>query len=394
MNSSQEYEISVQVYAATNRHDIMGMELTVNGDMGMKPIDEPIIALPVSVHRVFKELARLQELLVRFFPDVIVPAIPEKSLSQSLMQDVDYLKKMERRIGVFLNRLARHPSMVHNNMFIQFLSQDVFNPTIPESPKIGAEKSRGFFKSLANVSKSKKQVEIIPTVRCSKDILDEEGFKEKYYFISTFEAKLGDVVNCVVEVDRNRRALSTKLYNLGHEFSTMGKKQELKKLEGRLSLCSQGCLKSYSLLQEHAESNQETLQDVVSEYFNTIPHVKHVINYRTNSLIEYNDAVVAATRKSEEHKNYGRSLKYDPTKTAKAKKELDELVVVEEEKLRMYEGVVERVEEEWKRFNDIRVGDFKRMLKEHSMEQRRYANQQCEMWQSILADVRQVAVVD
>eukprot|EP00126_Sphaerothecum_destruens_P011766 Sdes_comp20957_c0_seq4m18694 len=278
MSFKQDYEVNVSVFTALNRNDIMIFELTTNGDMGLKTRNQEIISLPISVNRTFRDFAKLDELLLKHHPSHVPPALPEKNPAMSLLQDRDYLSKVARRVKVYLRRLAVHPYLCQNPLVVDFLSQTPqFNPVIDEVSNKGSEKKKkSFFKSITTFTNPKKTTEILPAVKCVRDVVDADSFEEKVRFIVPYHKSMQDFSGSVLEMDRSRRALSTCFYNLGNELNQFCKKIhfETDHFARKLSISGQGCLKAYTTLQDQTESDIESIQDLVVEYSHWIGNVK------------------------------------------------------------------------------------------------------------------------
>ncbi|QSL65177.1 hypothetical protein MERGE_002482 [Pneumocystis wakefieldiae] len=96
----------------------------------------------LEVRRRYSEFESLRKSLLRLFPTLIVPPIPEKhsmyltiSLS-SAKKDTNFIVQRKRMLQVFLNRCAFHPILKRSHVFHCFLNEDISWSQILGSPPI------------------------------------------------------------------------------------------------------------------------------------------------------------------------------------------------------------------------------------------------------------------
>ncbi|KAJ8659465.1 hypothetical protein O0I10_004830 [Lichtheimia ornata] len=93
-------------------------------------------------HR-YSEFESLRKALVRLYPTVIVPPIPEKhsladyaALQTRVKDDMPMVEKRKRMLQSFLVRVAKHPTLGRDHVFHQFLEDGVVWSDVLHSPPL------------------------------------------------------------------------------------------------------------------------------------------------------------------------------------------------------------------------------------------------------------------
>ncbi|KAG0165718.1 Sorting nexin, cytoplasm-to-vacuole targeting pathway/endosomal sorting [Apophysomyces sp. BC1034] len=95
----------------------------------------------IELKRRYSEFESLRNVLIRLYPAVIVPPIPEKHsfVDYAALRSKDdkaLVEKRKRMLQTFLNRLAKHPELGKDHHFHQFLESNVLWSDIVRTPPL------------------------------------------------------------------------------------------------------------------------------------------------------------------------------------------------------------------------------------------------------------------
>ncbi|CAI2168127.1 14682_t:CDS:2 [Funneliformis geosporum] len=157
-----------------------------------------------EVNRRYSEFESLRKGLMRLYPTLIVPPIPEKhsiadyaTLQNKAKEDIAMIEKRKRMLQSFLNRVSSHPQLSDEHVFHKFLETGVSWNEVLHSPPLSNLPKNILQASPANLSSSSPtsstaQQAVLPNPSASQHLknpdpqfVESEAFTNKFaYHIS------------------------------------------------------------------------------------------------------------------------------------------------------------------------------------------------------------------
>ncbi|KAG0670270.1 Sorting nexin-41 [Maudiozyma exigua] len=275
-----------------------------------------------EVIRRYSEFNSLHDLLIRFFPTVVIPPIPSKhSLMKYFLNpinaqyDIKVIEKRKRKFASFLNNCNNIPEIKSHPLFQKFLDSEyswkdvIHSPPVtilPENnllaPPLNQVKPSPLHPLLPcpNTNNSPTNSQILDSLKNDSELLSVA--KEFMKLESTLSHYLGILQPIHTEIKHNKFHLSS----LSGQFAELGAFYNALSIEnipfGKLSSCIEKIGRSYDIkyvsMEVLTEGVQNLLEESVEELVKLLMDSRRVIIFKNMKLCQYQIVKITLDKRS------------------------------------------------------------------------------------------------
>ncbi|CAH1755770.1 18970_t:CDS:2 [Entrophospora sp. SA101] len=224
-----------------------------------------------EVKRRYSEFESLRKVMMKLYPTLIVPPIPEKhsiadyaTMQTKAKEDMTIIEKRKRMLQTFLNRVAKHPQLSSEHVFHRFLEPNVSWNEVLHSPP------------LSNLPKNILQVYQGVLKNPDKRFVDSENFTSKFAY------HIGQ------SMEKTNRRTWKRLNDLSSDYSELGavyngfslNESDHDDLASAIEKVGQAVDSSYMATSELTSSLESEFNEPLQEYSQYAQAIKQVLKYR------------------------------------------------------------------------------------------------------------------
>ncbi|KAI8575809.1 hypothetical protein K450DRAFT_260007 [Umbelopsis ramanniana AG] len=255
----------------------------------------------IETRRRYSEFESLRKALIRLYPSVIVPPIPEKhsitdyaAIQKSVKDDVVMIEKRKRMLQSFLNRILNHGKLGSEHVFHRFLESGVSWSEVLHSPPLSTLPKNPLHVSLAPRSTSDLQgsdsslqpsssssSSLIPMPSASHTLRNPDSrFVESEAFTNKAAHHMSS------SVDKTQRRVIRRLGELANDYAELGavyngfSLNETGQLANAIEKVGQAVDSSYTMTGQLISSLEAEFSEPIQEYAQFTQTIKQVLKYR------------------------------------------------------------------------------------------------------------------
>ncbi|KAI9281395.1 hypothetical protein BC943DRAFT_282404 [Umbelopsis sp. AD052] len=255
----------------------------------------------IETRRRYSEFESLRKALIRLYPSIIVPPIPEKhsitdyaAIQKSVKDDVVMIEKRKRMLQSFLNRILNHSKLGSEHVFHRFLESGVSWSEVLHSPPLSTLPKNPLHVSLAPRSTSDSQgsdsslqpsssssSSLIPMPSASHTLRNPDSrFVESEAFTNKAAHHMSS------SVDKTQRRVIRRLGELANDYAELGavyngfSLNETGQLANAIEKVGQAVDSSYTMTGQLISSLEAEFSEPIQEYAQFTQTIKQVLKYR------------------------------------------------------------------------------------------------------------------
>ncbi|CAO3678848.1 unnamed protein product [Umbelopsis vinacea] len=255
----------------------------------------------IETRRRYSEFESLRKSLMRLYPTVIVPPIPEKhsitdyaAIQKSVKDDVVMIEKRKRMLQSFLNRVLNHSKLGSEHVFHRFLESGVSWSEVLHSPPLSTLPKNPLHVSLAPKSSSDLQgsdVSVQPSSSSSSSLIPMPSASHtlrnpdsRFVESEAFTNKAAHHMSS--SVDKTQRKVIRRLGELANDYAELGavyngfSLNETGQLANAIEKVGQAVDSSYTLTGQLISSLEAEFSEPIQEYAQFTQTIKQVLKYR------------------------------------------------------------------------------------------------------------------
>ncbi|CAG8496654.1 12027_t:CDS:2, partial [Acaulospora colombiana] len=247
-----------------------------------------------EVNRRYSEFESLRKALIRLYPTLIVPPIPEKhsiadyaTMPNKVKEDA-VIGKRKRMLQSFLNRVSKHPQLSNEHVFHRFMengNEVLHSPPLSSLPKNILQGSPANLSSQHNVSTSSTNSSVPPTVlptpSASQQLKDPDpSFVDSEAFTNKFSTHISQ------NMEKTNKRIWKRLNDFSHDYSELGalyngfSLNENGDLANAVEKVGQAVDSTYIATRSLTESLEAEFTEPLQEYSQFAQTIKQVLKYR------------------------------------------------------------------------------------------------------------------
>ncbi|CAG8528271.1 4656_t:CDS:2 [Funneliformis mosseae] len=246
-----------------------------------------------EVNRRYSEFESLRKSLMRLYPTLIVPPIPEKhsiadyaTLQNKAKEDVAMIEKRKRMLQSFLNRVSSHPQLSDEHVFHKFLETGVSWNEVLHSPPLSNLPKNILQASPANLSSSSPtssaaQQATLPNPSASQHLKNPDPqFVESEAFTNKFSYHISQ------NLEKTNKRTWKRLNDLSTDYAELGaiyngfSLNEHGELSNAIEKVGQAVDSSYMATGTLISSLEAGFSEPLQEYSQFAQVIKQVLKYR------------------------------------------------------------------------------------------------------------------
>ncbi|GAB5587093.1 Sorting nexin [Umbelopsis nana] len=255
----------------------------------------------IETRRRYSEFESLRKALMRLYPTVIVPPIPEKhsitdyaAIQKSVKDDVVMIEKRKRMLQSFLNRVLNHSKLGSEHVFHRFLESGVSWSEVLHSPPLSTLPKNPLHVSLAPKSTGDMQgsdVSVQPSSSSSSSLIPMPSASHtlrnpdsRFVESEAFTNKAAHHMSS--SVDKTQRRVIRRLGELANDYAELGavyngfSLNENGQLANAIEKVGQAVDSSYTLTGQLISSLEAEFSEPIQEYAQFTQTIKQVLKYR------------------------------------------------------------------------------------------------------------------
>ena len=340
--------------------------------------------------RRFSDWDWLHAQLVRDFPGVVVPPLPEKLVMGRFSEE--FVEARRRSLEKFLNRVALHPQLresLHFKAFLEY-SEEAFAAAKEAANR--SRKSKGFWQWASETQQSlthKLGAGAGAGAALREPTEEDAKFVEASKYIQGFEPQIQNVHKHTQGLIKRSREMANGLFEFGLAFTLLGQ-SEADSLGNALTQLGHTADKLSVLAAEEAEKEALYFEEPVRDYVRMAAAVKQALDTRTSHQLAYEAALADLQAKTAAHNRIAASA--PGPKAAQAEQEVAKAQQRVDETKKSFELVSERVLAEMERFKREKLADFRALILDYVQLRIEFSRKTEEAWRGVLPDLQAIAV--
>eukprot|EP00002_Diphylleia_rotans_P013268 TRINITY_DN258_c0_g1_i1.p1 TRINITY_DN258_c0_g1~~TRINITY_DN258_c0_g1_i1.p1 ORF type:complete len:434 (+),score=119.81 TRINITY_DN258_c0_g1_i1:74-1375(+) len=362
----------------------------------------------VAVRRRYRDFVWLRTQLVKAFPTMLVPPLPEKQRMDYLDRlTPEFLEKRRRFLEKFLQRVSEHPKLRENEDFHSFLEAKSW---ALETVKIGKEEDY-----MGNISS------LVKTLTAKPKVVDEK-FENLRHYVNDLEERLTSIDKALQKIQKLKTELSGAFAEMGASLLLLS--------DSEIALCdslaSAGRIfeQTSKFLSTEAFHDDIFFNDPIKEYVLYTDSIKAVQKRRDVAQAQVEAIEGELMEKREERadlENPSRPKSETPNRSSissffsAVQLKMTELQLNDpeaarqdriqkvDEKIRALEASLDQaraeadsisndIVSEMRRFNFDKIRDFKHVLTEYGTSQVAHHRKTLEAWEQLLPVLNQIDI--
>ncbi|KAJ2958959.1 hypothetical protein NQZ79_g5541 [Umbelopsis isabellina] len=253
----------------------------------------------IETRRRYSEFESLRKSLIRLYPTVIVPPIPEKhsitdyaAIQKSVKDDVVMIEKRKRMLQTFLNRTLMHNKLGAEHVFHRFLESGVSWSEVLHSPPLSTLPKNPMHVALTQRSDSQggdgtiqptssSSSSLIPMPSASHTLRNPDSrFVESEAFTNKAAHHMSS------SVDKTQRRVIRRLGELANDYAELGavyngfSLNESGQLANAIEKVGQAVDSSYTSTGQLISSLEAEFSEPIQEYAQFTQTIKQVLKHR------------------------------------------------------------------------------------------------------------------
>jgi len=344
----------------------------------------------MTVDRRFSDFLGLHEkLLAKHRHDGrIVPPAPEKSIvgmtlvkmskSEEEAASIDFVEKRRAALERYLNRTARHRTLVNDSDFRDFLEQN----ELPPSTSTRALSGAGVMRLVKNVEGALSKM----TIRM---IEEDTWFEEKQQQIDSLEQQLRKLHAAFEGLVHHKKELSVNAASFAKSAATLGNAEEHTALSRALAQLSDTFEKLETVYQDQSNTDYYGVSEKLADYLRLILEIKEVFMVRVKSWQNWQTAEQNLQRKKETEAKMQASGKTD--KISQIQADIRDLESRVETSKQEFDDLSTSIKGEVQRFEHERIGDFREIILLFLKTLMKSQEQIIKNWEGFMPEARAIA---
>lgn len=348
-------------------------------------------------HRRYNDFMWLRDSLVREYPGVIVPPLPEKTMLgtvekfiSSAVDTKSLLEYRQRALTKFLTRVGEHPVLHTSTTLQQFLEMDeaAFRTMVKSQPKPGKSSgasggggSSGSGSSSGGSSWFKKA----PTIK------EPEWITEEKKFVNDLDNSLKNLKTKLQNMITKRKEMSASIVEFGKAFRNVGEAEKNYDAKSQLgqSLIDIGDKSDILSKGALSQAEKETMQviETLTYYLGMCESIKSIAKMLEGMRADQEDASTAAKTLGTNIEKFAK-MPGKEDRVQQLSQSLEEASLREQTLAQSLKVAEERFADDIKRFSVERKVDFAYMLDAFIALQIEYSSTVCHSWESLIPSVK------
>ena len=318
----------------------------------------------------------------------VVPPTPEKSIvgmtlvkmskSDEEAASINFVEKRRAALERYLNRVARHPSLVQDQDFRDFLEQE----ELPQATNTRALSGAGVMRLVKNVEGALNKI----TIKMNEE---DSWFEEKQQQIDNLEQQLRKLQAAFEGLVHNQKEMAINTALFAKSAATLGNAEEHTALSRALAQLSDAFEKMENVQQEQANTDYYGVSEELSDYLRIITEIKEVFMVRTKSWQNWQNAVQSVSKKKETEAKMQASGRTD--KISQVQADIRELENRAETSKSDFDKLSASIKKDIQRFEKDRIMDFKQIVLCFLKNVMKSQEQRIRIWEAFLPEARAIA---
>lgn len=352
----------------------------------------------LAVVRRYSDFVWLRAQMMKVYPGIIVPPLPEKLMVGRFSED--FVEGRRRALERFLMRVSIHHILrdcEHFKLFLEQSEQSFSNMKRASKSQSKAASSimkgpskKGFWDMLSNASHT-----IQNKIGAGKrrDKTDQDVvFDEVANYVSGLEQQLSGAYKSTQSMVSNHRDSASCLYEFGLAFTLLGSTENNSNLGGALAELGRTADAVSALSNEQADKEGLMLEDPLRDYVRIVGSVRVALHERAKRVEKYEVALADLEIKKA---TVQRLVSHDSRsvgKVATAQQQVNNAETQLQKAKEMMDLVTERVLAESDRFKREKMVDLKRIIVDYVQVQIDYNKKVLNSWEELLPNIQAMQV--
>lgn len=344
----------------------------------------------LSVDRRFSDFLGLHEKLVGKHRHAgrIVPPAPEKSIvGMTLVKmsktdeeavSIDFVEKRRAALERYLNRIAKHPCLVQDQDFHDFLEQ----PDLPPATNTRALSGAGVMRLVKNVEGALNKI----TIRMNEE---DSWFEEKQQQVDSLEQQLRKLHIAFEALVHHKKELALNTASFAKSAATLGNAEEHTALSRALSQLSDTFEKIETVVQEQSNTEYFGIAEKLGDYLRIITEIKEVLMIRVKSWQNWQTNEQTLQRKKESEAKLQAAGRSD--KIAQVQAEIKDMEVRVESSKKDFDELSVAIKHDIQRFELDRVAEFRQIVLLFLQTLMKSQEQTIKNWEGFMPEARAIA---
>nr|CAB3266458.1 sorting nexin-2-like [Phallusia mammillata] len=343
-----------------------------------------------TVDRRFSDFLGLHEKMVGKHRHAgrIVPPAPEKSIvgmtlvkmskTEEEAASIDFVEKRRAALERYLNRVAKHPALVQDQDFHDFLEQ----PDLPPATNTRALSGAGVMRLVKNVEGALNKM----TIRMNEE---DSWFEEKQQQIDSLEQQLRKLHVAFEGLVHHKKELAVNTASFAKSAATLGNAEEHTALSRALSQLSDTFEKIETVYQDESNTEYFGIAEKLGDYLRIITEIKEVFMIRVKSwqIWQTNEQVLQRKKESEaKMQAAGRS-----DKIAQVQSEIKDMEIRVESSKKDFDELSVAIKRDIQRFELDRVAEFRQIVLLFLQTLMKCQEQTIKNWEGFMPEARAIA---
>ncbi|KAL5492536.1 VPS5 [Sanghuangporus weigelae] len=301
-----------------------------------------------SVLRRYSDFLWLYEMLCLNNPGVIVPPVPEKNPFGRF----DNLFVQQRRLAleICIQKIASHPVLIKDPDFRLFLESDTFALDIKHRKTEMAQDRGGILSSIGQTLTGSKFLEV------------DDWFDKKKAYLDGLESQLKSLVKAIDSVSKQREELAIGTGEFSLSIAELSESDLSKELCHSLSALGIVEKKAQDLQHTQAQEDTITFMTTVEEYSRIINSVRMAFASRVRCHSQWQNAESELRRVKQSYERARNQGRIPQERTGHSLAQIAEAERRAVDAKHEFERCSRLVKTEFSRFEEERIGDFKKAL--------------------------------
>nr|XP_002130718.1 sorting nexin-2-like [Ciona intestinalis] len=318
----------------------------------------------------------------------IVPPAPEKSIvGMTLIKmsktdeeavSIDFVEKRRAALERYLNRVARHNTLVQDQDFRDFLEQE----ELPQATNTRALSGAGVMRLVKNVEGALSKI----TIKMTEE---DSWFEEKQQQIESLEQQLRKLHASFESLVHHRKELAVNTALFAKSSATLGNAEEHTALSRALAQLSDAFEKIENVHQEQSNTDYYAVAETLADYLRIITEIKEIFMVRVKSWQNWQNAEQNVQRKKEAEAKMQASGRTD--KIAQIQADIKELEARVQTCKSDFDELSAEIKKEMQAFEQDRVVDFRQLVLIFLKNLMKSQEQNIKNWEAFMPEARAIA---
>lgn len=342
-----------------------------------------------SVKRRFSDFLKLHSELQEKHANKgrIVPPAPEKSMQNLTKVKMskgestghsEFIEKRRASLERYINRIARHPVLVQDPLFREFLESP---GDLPYAKDMSYMSSAGIMRAVKNVGG---QLSKMTTKMTETDM----WFEMKQTQIEALDAHLRKLLSSVEMMVNERRILCNAGGSLAANLALLSQTEENSSVAGAISQLSELEHKVHDLNEKHWNSDYFLLGEMARDYIAIIGSIKNCFDLRVKIFQSWHAAQNSLMKKREQEAKLQSQGKQDKVPQVQAEIKVWEDKVQEGQD--SFDAISKNIRSEVDRFEKDRAIEFKNSILKYLREMLVHQEKVLGCWQEFLPEAQDI----